>query len=202
METKMTEQESLNIINEMIVQARNNFRKGAGNLMIFWGYLVSFASLLNFVLAYVFGSKSFLVWLLMIPGWFVTYLMIKKIDRSAIVKTHIDCIYNSIWTAFGISATILQFMFWAVYHYFGVTQLYTMMTATILILCGAAQFISGKVYRFRPYITGGIIFWVGAIICLIILPKVQFHFLVLTICTVFAYIIPGLKLNKKAKENV
>jgi len=201
METKMTEQESLQLITRMVQQAQNNFQKGAGNLMIFWGYLVAFTALLNFVLAYL-GNKSCLVWFLMIPGWLVTYFMLKKIDRTAMVKTHVERIYNSIWAAFGISIVILQFVFWAMYYYFGATVQFNMMAPVILIFCGSSQFISGMVYRFRPYTNGGYIFWLGAIVCLIILPKVPFHFLVLTICMVFAYIIPGLKLNKKAKENV
>jgi len=202
METNLTEQESLQIITQMVRQAQNNLRKGAGNLMIFWGYLVAFAALSNFVLAFVFNNKSFFIWLLMIPGWLVTYFMLKKIDRSSMVKTHIERVYNSIWAAFAISTVILQFVFWAVYYYFGTTEHFTMMTSIILILTGAGQFLSGKVYRFRPYINGGFIFWLGAIVCLLILPKVPFHFLVLTVCMVFGYIIPGMMLNKKAKENV
>jgi len=34
METNLTEQESLNIINEMIIQTRNNVQKGSANSWI------------------------------------------------------------------------------------------------------------------------------------------------------------------------
>ena len=202
METKLTEQESLQMITQMIHQAQNNFKKGAGNLMIFWGYVVAFASLSVFVLSFFIGNLANLVWFIFIPTWIITFFMIQKTDRSAIVKTHIDQIYKSIWIAFAISNAILQFVFWAVYYYFDVTLQFTMMTPIVLILTGAAQFISGKVYRFQPYIYGGYIFWLGAIVCFLILPKVQYHFLVLAISMVFGYIIPGMKLNKKAEENV
>jgi len=202
METKFTEQESLQMITQMIQQAQNNFRKGAGNITMFWGYVVVFATLSAFVLSFFIGNLANLVWFIFIPTWIITFFMIQKTDRSAIVKTHIDQIYKSIWIAFAISNAILQFVFWAAYYYFDVTLQFTMMIPIVLILTGAGQFISGKVYRFQPYIYGGYIFWLGAIVCFLILPKVPYHFLVLAISMVFGYIIPGMKLNKKAKENV
>lgn len=202
METKFTEQESLQVIDQMIRQAQNNFRKGAGNITIFWGCLVAFTALLNFLLAFKLpGSQSCVVWFLMIPGWIVSYFMNKRIDRAAIVRTHIDRVVILTWFAFGVSIVILQFVFWSVAYYFDEYKHFTMMTPVILLFTGSAQFVSGKAYRFKPYTYGGIIFWLGAIICLLIIPKVMFHFLVLTVCMVFGYIIPGWKLNKKAKEH-
>jgi hypothetical protein len=202
METKFTEQESLQMITQMIQQAQNNFRKGAGDITIFWGYLVTFTALLNFALAFVCPAQSAWVWLLMIPGWIVTYFMGRKIGKTAVVKTHIDRIIISIWAAFFVSVMILLLAFWTMAYYFNMLQQFTMLTPLILILTGTGQFISGKAYRFQPYVYGGFIFWLGAIVCLVILPKVPFHFLILSVCMVFGYIIPGLKLNKKAKENV
>jgi len=203
MKTKLTEQESLQMIAQMIWQAQNNFKKGAGNIIIFWGYLVAFTALLNFALVFVLpGSQSALVWFLMIPGCLVSYFMQRKIDRSSIVKTHIERIVISTWIAFGIAAVILQLVFGAMYYYFDEVRHYTMMAPVSLLLIGVAQFISGKAYRFQPYVNGGFIFWSGAIICLLILPKVPFHFLILAVCMVFGYIIPGRKLNKKAEKNV
>jgi hypothetical protein len=164
--------------------------------------LIAFSALLVFALSFKFGNKANLVWFVMIPGWVVSFFMLRKIDRSAIIKTHIDRISNSIWIAFAISTIILQFVFWALYYYFGIVQHFSMMAPIVLIFCGSAQFISGKTYRFQPYVIGGFVFWLGGIICLLILPRVLYHFLILAICMVFGYIIPGLKLNKKAKENV
>ncbi len=203
METKFTEKESLALISEMIEQTRNNFQKGAGNITIFWGYLVAFTALLNFALTFVLpGSKSCFVWFLMIPGWIISYFMHKKIDCSAIVKTHIDQIINSIWIGFGISMVILQFVFWSVAYYFHSYMHFTMMTSVILIFTGVAQFITGIACRFKPYVYGAFIFWLGSVICFIILPHISYHFLILTVCMLFGYIMPGYKLNKKAKEHV
>ena len=202
METKFTEQESLQMITQMIQQAQNNFKKGAGNLTIYWGCLLTFIVLLHFALAFVIGNKAAFVWVLMLPGWIVASYIQKRIVRSAIVKTPIERVINYTWVAFGISTGLLQLVFWAMYYHFGTFQQFVMEAPLILIMSGGAQLISGIAYRFRPFIIGGIIFWVGAIACLLILPQVLFHLLIMAICMIFAYIVPGLRLNKKAKENV
>ncbi len=203
METKFTEQQSLALINEMIDQARNNFRKGAGNITIFWGCLVAFTALLNFSLAFVLpNNQSCLVWFLMIPGWIVSYFMRTKIDETGIVRTQIDRIINATWMAFGISIVLLLLTFWGVSYHFKIYQHFTMLNSVILMMTGAAQFITGKACRFKPYVYGGYIFWAGSLICIIILPYVVFHFLVLTVTMLFGYIIPGVKLNKKAEGHV
>ena len=110
METKLTEQESLAIINEMIVRARNNVQKGSATNIIYNGYAVAAVSILNFILLYLLPGKyehySFNVWWLMLPSGIINHFLERKIDRSAIVKTQIDGIISAIWKAFGISVTL------------------------------------------------------------------------------------------------
>jgi hypothetical protein len=203
MEAKLTEQESLQMITQIIHQAQNNFRKGTGNITIFWGFLVAFAALLCFAINLLLPDiQSAWVWLIVLPGWVVTYLMSRKIKRAAIVKTHIDRIFNSIWIAFTISIIFLQLVFWAAYYQFDIVPHFFMMTPITLLLTGVAQFTAGKAYRFQPYIYGGYIFGLGATVCLFILSQPSIHFLVLAVCMVFGCIIPGWKLNQKAEEDV
>ncbi|MDR2293050.1 MAG: hypothetical protein LBE11_06200, partial [Prevotellaceae bacterium] len=58
METKFTEQESMEIITEMIHRARNNVQKGAGTFMVFWGSMVALTALLNIALIYILHQMS------------------------------------------------------------------------------------------------------------------------------------------------
>ena len=103
METKLTEQESLKIINEMIIQARNNFQKGSGNSMIFYGLLVFITAIINLILIFflykmnINPNISFWIWCIMIPGIFIGRLIDKKVERKAMVKTHLDSISSSTW---------------------------------------------------------------------------------------------------------
>jgi|GEM_PF-5483941 len=82
MKTKLTEQKSLQM-SAQVIQQTQNFRKGADNIISFWGYWVVCTALLNFALAFACSGSSALVWFLMIPECLVRYLMQKKTNLSA-----------------------------------------------------------------------------------------------------------------------
>ncbi|MDR3132840.1 MAG: hypothetical protein LBU42_02305 [Prevotellaceae bacterium] len=214
METKFTEQESLAVISEMINRARNNIHKGAGTFMIYWGYMVAIAALLNVILAYVLHSLSiptnysFLIWWIMVPAWIVSFILEKKIDRSAIVKTHIDHFISSIWKAFGISNIIFLFIIFGLsYALQEFNHFFYLTNPIILLFTGIGEFATAKMSRFRPFLHGAIAQWIGSSTCAlsIMLFKngngVLVQFIILAICMVIGFIIPGYKLNKLAKES-
>jgi hypothetical protein len=212
METKFTEQQSLEVISEMVTRARNNIKKGSGNYMIFWGILVSSTALLNIVLAYllVYYSKasnlSFWIWLIMIPGLIVSKWMQRKIDRESIVKTHIDHIISSAWNGFMLAAYLFIFIIFAlsfsthVYHYFN------LINPVLLLFMGVSEYVTAKACRFKPFLYGAISSWTGAVACMFAIPLfadgVAIQLFILAICMVIGYVIPGFKLNKKAEEHV
>ena len=211
METKFTEQESLTLIGEMIKQARNNFRKGGGNSMIFSGLLVSSVAILNVILALVFiklninPNLSFWMWCLMIPGIFVGNLIDKKVERESMVKTHLDSITVSIWRGFLFSIYLFLFVLFCIGFGKKWYELFYLINPVIFVLIGFAEFVSAKVYRFKPYLYGAIIMWVGALVCVALVwtpEPVIFQLLTMAICMFFGFVIPGYKLNKLAKENV
>ncbi len=196
MEPKMSEQESLKIINEMIMQARSNFQKGRVNVAIFWGYLVALTAMLNFILLKTLEHPqyAFMIWLLMVPGAVVSYFIDKRIDRSAIVKTHIDSIVHFVWNGYGISVLLLQVVFWVVnipnnIHFY-------LMTPIILLMMGAAQFVTAKACKYHPYYWGATVFWLGAV-CGTLTGKIEYQFLVLAVCAIVGFVIPNHVLNHK-----
>jgi hypothetical protein len=211
METKLTEQQSLSIINEMIDRARNNVQKGSATSMIFWGYAVAGTALLNFVLLQVLPlmglslNLSFWVWTLMIPCEIVSYFIHRKIDRKALVKTHIDTIVSSAWKAFAIAAaTLIAFIFLLA---FGMHEhrLFLLITPLIMLMVAMQQYVTAKATRFKPFTCGAIIMWAGAMSTVVLyffLSNASFQFLVLAICIILSYVLPGHLLNKKAAENV
>jgi len=211
METKFTEQESLAVINEMIKQAQNNFQKGSGNSMIFYGTLVSIMSILNVILAFVLlklsinPNHSFWIWCLIIPASYVGYLIEKKVEREALIKTHLDSIIIATWK--GYSYSIYAFL--AVIFCIGFGKkfydVFYLINPVILILVGLAEFVCAKAYRFKPFLYGAFIMWLGALACVALMwtsEPVFFQFFVLALCMFFGFVIPGYKLNKLAKENV
>ncbi|MDR1886773.1 MAG: hypothetical protein LBQ70_02550 [Prevotellaceae bacterium] len=209
METKFTEQESLAVISEMIDRARNNIQKGSANTMIFNGCTVAFVAVANFALLHLLPeecrNKSFMVWWLMVPFSVVDHFMKRGIDRSAIVKTHIDSIIKAIWRGFGTSIVVLLVVIFSASYAFDKWTYTLFITPVIMIMVGIAQFAMSKVCRYRPFFWSAVYFWAGAVLCSFtycVLKRGDLHFLILAVCMIVGFVIPGYILNKKAEKNV
>jgi hypothetical protein len=213
METKFTEQESLAVISEMIDRARNNIQKGAGTFMIYWGSMVAIAALLNITLVFILlrmslsPNYSFHIWWTMLPAWIGSFLLDRKRDKSAIVKSYIDNIISSVWRAFGISNVIFLLMiFGLAYSLQEHNHFFYLINPIILLMTGIGEFVTAKACRFRPFLNGAIAMWTGSLLCTLAVilftgDGVLVQFLILTICMIIGFVIPGYKLNKLAKNS-
>jgi hypothetical protein len=212
METKLTEQQSLAVINEMIDRAQNNIKKGSGNYMIFWGYLVAATALLNIALAFLLAhysiatNLSFWIWLIMIPGLIISKGMQRKIDRKSIVKTHIDHIISSAWNGFMLSSYLFVFIIFALSFSTHVYDYFYLINPVLLLFMGVSEYVTAKACRFKPFFYGAISSWTGAVACtaaiIFFTNGVAIQMFILAVCMVIGYVIPGIKLNKKAEEHV
>ncbi|MDR0757055.1 MAG: hypothetical protein LBF85_04325 [Tannerella sp.] len=209
-----TEQESMEVITEMIHRARNNFNHNM-NVMIFWGYLVAATAIGNFILLHTLTNRvdAYLVWLLMFPGMIVSYFIRRRIDRTVIVKTHIDRIINATWLGHGISI----FVFWGLITIFNnLTQNWNaafLITPVILVMLGLSEFVTAFVCRARQMKWVAIMCWTGAILCMLPIQwkNVDGHFvgtlyqgtqqLILAVCMIVGFVIPGHIINRKQKKN-
>ena len=209
METKLTEQESLTLIGEMIKQARNNFRKGSGNSMIYYGFTVSVMAFIQVILVFIFAksginpNQSNWIWCLMIPAIFVGRLIGKKVERESMVKTHIDSIFSSIWNGYLYSTVMFLLVIFCIGFGKKMYDLFFLIIPVTLILIGFAEFVSARTGRFKPYLYGTVIMWLGALVCIALMwspSPVVFQMLILAICMFFGFVIPGYQLNKLAKE--
>jgi hypothetical protein len=212
MEQKFTEQESLAVISEMIDRARNNIQKGAGTFMIYWGSMVSIAALLNIALVFILHSMSlpqnysFNIWWIMLPAWIGSFILDRKRDKSAIVRSHIDNIISFVWRAFGISNVIFLSMIFGLAHSLQeYNHFFYLINPVILLMTGIGEFVTAKSCRFRPFLSGAIAMWTGSLACAlaVILFRgngVLVQFLILAICMILGFVIPGYKLNKLAKN--
>lgn len=201
------EQDSLKLINEMISQAKNNIQIGSANGVIRSGYAASTIALLNIMLMHFLPNPvlSFFAWTLMIPVSIIGYYIDKKKDRSGIVKTHIDRIIHKTWIAFSYSVWLLVLTITSVSLIFDTWVFTVLIMPVILTLTGLAQYITGIACKFKPFIYGAFIFGAGAIMCilLIVVAKNYFavgQFVILIICMISGFCIPGHILNKKATE--
>jgi len=198
METKLTEQESLNIINEMIIQARGNVQKGSANVMIYNGYAVAFVAILNFILLNTLPKTelnwSFWVWALMIPSGFIDKYIRSRVDRSALVKTHINGIVSTIWRGFSISICILLSILFSLALVYNTWHYFVVITPIIMIMIAFAEFGMAKAYRYKPFFWGAIGFWIGALFCCffnyIVLKRGDIQFIILALCMILGFVIP------------
>jgi len=212
METKFSEQESMAVINEMIDRARNNFRRGSGNSMIFWGVSIAAIALANcLLLAFLkpkFENYSYSVWALCLPLVFVDFYVNWKNGRTKLVKTHIDSIIGSIWQGFLITYAIFLAAIFANYRADAWSGfLFIFITPFVLLLCGLCTYATAKACRFKPLIFGAIVFWAGfacwsVIAALNIDVNKNFQFIILAVCMLLGFVVPGIMLNKKSDGNV
>jgi hypothetical protein len=220
MEKQFSEQESLELINQMINSAKNNLQKGMGNVFLLWGYLVAFTSLVNMILLIMLPDRinhySYYIWYMMPVGLVLHYFLIRKILKINTVKTYVDKIMSYVWIAFTISVLVLviamilatvmnssgdrqnQFDFPNWIHWI-------FMTPFMLILYGFALFVSGKAYQFKPLVIGAFICWAftAAIFTMV---RTEFfmelQLAALFVSVVSGFIVPGHLLNKKEKSHV
>jgi hypothetical protein len=211
METKFTEKESLEIISKMISQARNNLQKGSGNSMIFIGLLVAILSILNVILALVFikngirTQHSFWIWCLIIPGTYINSLIKKKVEQKSMVKTHIDSIIKSIWKGYAYSCFVFLVVIFSIGFGKNFYHVFYLINPVILTLVGLAEFVTAKVCRFKPYMYGAFVMWLGALACAAVMISTEpviVQFFILSACMILGFVIPGYKLNKTAEQNV
>ncbi|MDR3250351.1 MAG: hypothetical protein LBT42_01615 [Tannerella sp.] len=209
METKFTEQQSLEVITEMINRARNNVQKGSANNMIYNGFAVAFVAVANFILVHVlpdeYGFYSFNIWWLMVPSTVINHFIKRKINRSAIVKTHIDSIISRLWLGFSISVAFLLISIFGICLVYDNWVAALLITPDIMIMTGLVEFGMAKICRYRPFFWGAVVFWSGSLLCVFtyyVLNRGDLHFLIIAACMIAGFVIPGYQLNKSAKKNV
>ena len=222
METHFSEKESLELITQMISSAKNNLQKGMGSIFLLWGYLVAVISLAIFLLMLFLPHEtryhSYMLWSLMAIGGPLHYRFVKKMEAQNLVKTYIDKIMDYVWIAFSVSivTVIAGMIIQAILvlpafsevepgHEFLRWFPWTFVTPVMLCLYGFALFVSGKAYQFKPLVTGGVICWIATAFLIIFfhhphLLKIQQ--LVLFICAVAGFVIPGHLLRKKENAHV
>ncbi len=209
METKLTEVQSLTLISEMIEQARNNFQKGAGTAFIFNGCAVACTALLNVALIFLLPDpyQSFWIWLLMIPSSFIDSLINKKVYKQALVRTHIDTIIGSAWKGFAYSIVIFLILIFGYGASMKEPRIFLLITPVIMTMSGIAQFVTAKACRYKPVLIGAYIMWAGALLCLVSCVSFQAwsgitHFIILAVCMILGFVVPGYKMNQLAKNHV
>ena len=189
-EKMMTGEESLKIITEMINRTKVNIRQGIFHLL-FWGWLITVCSLSEWLIAKLSSyPHPYYVWILVIPGAFVSMIYGAVTGRKAKVQTYADKLY--MWTWIG-------FLFAAIVLFIVQSDRMENVTPYILLLAGFPTFLSGFIVKFKPLIAGGICFWVIAILVHFAGPSLAL--LGTPVAMLTGYLIPGYMLRNKVNHD-
>ena len=189
MEESFNEQESLQLIREMIDNAKARLEAGSFFYLL-WGWLVLAATLIHFGLLYTRFAYPWIVWpVIMVVGLAGTVYGIRQSKRKAKTKTYLATSIGFLWGGFSVMLFIILFtaakgnIHWAVSN------------ILIITLYGLCVFVSGGIIRFKPLIWGGIASWAIAVASLFIAP--QYTLLSIALSIVVSYLIPGYLLRNK-----
>lgn len=207
MEKKFNEQESLQLITEMIAQTRNNFRKENAFSYIFIGYSLAVISLLNAILLHVL-TPSYMAnwaWALIIPVIFISFYKNSRDAKNAKVHTHIESIISGIWIGFMWSLLIVFMLLFGFSYIMENSIFMLLVTPLALALTGLGQFATAIACRYKPFLWGAVTFWLGALACMLyyyFMREGSGQYVIFAACIIIGFIVPGHMLNSKAEQDV
>ena len=179
----LSSEESLEIITSMIQTAKGNV-KGSSFYFLLWGWVVVLADLGHFYLMeFTSYQHPYIVWLIAIPAWIVSWVYGYKTSETGSVRTYSDGLIMWCWAAFTFSIVVIIFS-----GKFG-----TLIPPIILVFTGFATFMSGLILKFKPLILGGSSFWIFAPMAFYVTPS--YALLVSAVAIVVGYMIPGYMLR-------
>jgi lipoprotein signal peptidase len=150
MKENLSGMESLEIIEQMIKKAKNQFSED-GTLYLLWGWVILCCSLAHFIIDHFqLFSQPWAVWSV---TWVVALYMlafIRKRDNARRVKTYTEDILGKIWFTFVIMMLVIIFILQAY-----IPEFYRYNFMFILVCYAMPTFLSGFVLQFRPLIMGG-----------------------------------------------
>lgn len=174
-EKNISEQESLQLITEMIQKAKRSFHE-SGISSILWGSVIAVCGLVSFAELQWNFSIGFDVWLLALAAIIPQIYISIQERRQRKVLTHNEAVLNHVWMVYGISIFALVFYFNIVPAVTdgllagegmvitqrdaatGIEKPFSYFIASsgslLIMLYAIPTFITGLTYRFKPMLIG------------------------------------------------
>lgn len=186
---KLTNENSLKLITEMIETAKSNINDN-GFFFRLWGWFVIIGSLGHFgLLKFTDFEYPYFAWGVMIVALVLSPVYGKKLAKKERVKTHIDKLYAYIWLVFFVNYIIILVFMDKLNYY--------VCPLTLMFVAGSV-FMTGLMIKFRPLLYSAIFIWIVAILSFFVSNETQLLFAAIA-C--FGYLIPGYMLKAKYKKD-
>lgn len=218
-ERNISEQEGLQLIQEMIGKAKSHYHESGANAIL-WGAVIGTCGLVSFAEQQWGFSIGFDIWFLtlaaIIPG---VWLNIRA-SKKRIVKTHTESAIDIVWNVFGISVVCVV-LYGNIIHtvseqFFakqniellshnvltGETKKYwptaLSLSSVFLIIYAFPTLATGWISKFKPMITGAIVCYCFFIISLFV--PFKYDMLLCGLAGIGNWLIPGLLLNARYRK--
>lgn len=214
-EQQFTEQESLQLIHEMISKAKGSYHDtGIGPIL--WGSIITLCSLVTFAEIQFDFELPFDIWLLTIIAIVPQVIISVKESKQRKAVRYEDVAMSYIWIVFGVSIFLLihinSHVFAAlnpiITEYKNLKAIDTIdfryssyTTSMFLLLYGMPSILTGGIMKFKPMLYGGILCWICCIVSVYTDSKVDL--LLMALSATAMWLIPGIMLRRKfvAKKN-
>jgi hypothetical protein len=188
-EKTITEQESLQLINRMIYEAKGYYYENGASAMVY-GFSVLVCSVLSFLIAKGNIQFPFSPFYLLIPVFFIQGWIQNKQDKKKKAKTFTDETIDYVWVGFFLCSIASLSALFAGQNY--------VVISINLVLVAFASFLTGMITKFRYHI-------VISLVCLFLAAFSFFmlnpnSYLLLAVAAVLVWVIPGFILRAKFKE--
>lgn len=195
MKDELTREESLQIIENMIGNARKNIVDN-GFSWLLWGTLIFLASLATYFLISTNSNSIFLAWNAF--GAFAIIILLYNLIRpqKKKVKTYVDDLLRYVNIGFSICLFVIIF---SINISVGPNNGF----GYFLMLYAFLMLIQGGAMKFKPLIFGAIINWIGAL-AIFYNTELKYDMLITAGAVFIGYLIPGFILarqNYKQKKS-
>ncbi len=202
---KLTEKESLEVIISMIARTKARYL-GSGNILLMWGYLAVFSSILVWILLAATRQNvwNWLWFAIPVIGMPLTSIMARREKRTDGVVTYSDKITSHLWSIFGVSEIVLTLICLG-FSLIGGIKCWTAMIVYTIIAAPFAEIAQGLIVKEKSLTWGGIVgLAIGMVLVCCVTGKIPLlanWFMPLFILFwVVMMIVPGHIINHNAKK--
>jgi hypothetical protein len=215
-EKKLTEQESLELITEMIHKVKTSYHE-RGTGAILWGTVVAIAGLMSFAQRNWNFSIGFDIWLIVLVAFIPQNIISIREGKNRKVVSYQDAYQDAVWLVFGLGVFMLTFYLNVIPsvtdNFFkedgtellirnittGETAHYTPSVLSgyslLLLMYAMPTLATGIGHKFKPMIVGGILCYVYFIISCF--TPTKYDLLMNGIAGITNWLIPGLILRDR-----
>jgi uncharacterized protein with PQ loop repeat len=192
---KMSEEESLQLISQMINKAKNSYHD-SGTGPILWGSVITLCSLVTFFRVKYQFELPFDIWLLTLIAIVPQVLIVSREKKMNKARSYDETMMDYVWIIHKLNPVFKVYIDVKGgrpdFDYGSFTSSF------FLLLYGLPTIITGGCRKFKPMLYGGVLCWICCIIS--VYTKFSLDMLLTAIAAIGAWLVPGIILRNMNKK--